>query len=372
MVLGARLHTQLIDSEIAKFRKMGLSDEETVEHPSDVHEGPGDIYDLSPLTVLLLGCVVSAIVFSVVSKVLRSTAEASRKQRKKRRLTREEEEAIIEQQVRHEREIAVEEEKEDEDNARDGEEQKRPEEEQLLDQTIDLLSVRELKERITANGGDYHDCVEKDQLKARLRELILANQDNHNNEEEDAEEQAGEDEFAGASSVAGDSQPSMSKKDLKKAEKKKKKQEQQEAWRNMLEHQRRLRELREAEDKEREEAEREEEEERRQKEKEAMKLKPTARMVTDDELVKFILEHAKKEVPLKDIPKNFSFLGDAQLQKQLERVCGNRTKLPLIIMTDHGSFLKVHEADLARLRSIVKQRGSLTLDELIPELVAMS
>ena len=262
--------------------------------------------DLSPLTILLIGSIVSAVLFSVIRRILESSKTLKPKFRKR---TREEEEALLARQVP-----------------------------QVL--------------------------AEPEQV-ANVEDEEFANEIGVEPAEED-EQGEGDDESVPAletTALPGEVPRAMTKKELYKVEKRKKKQEQQEAWRHAIDHQRRLRELREAEEREREEFEQEQDEERKRKAA-PVKAKEVISAPSDDDLLNYLHGCTSKRIMYSEICVKYPKLPKATLDEQLERVV-SKSRPEHLLLLSNGDVFKIELDDIHKLRGYVRSKGVVSAEDLL-------
>jgi hypothetical protein len=335
-----------------------------------------EVVDLSPLTILFIASFICGILFLFIKRFLASVDSRTSKKKWKKR-TREEEEAIIAAMRERDRAAAPRIEEEEEEHAAGHEQrevdaqqdaQNNEEEEKINEgadfSKIDEMTVLELKQLIESKGGMYEDCVEKEHLKDRAKDLLMheVRQGNDDDDDDGRDSELGTEESLPDHRIGG-----MSKKEIRKVEKKKKKQEQQEAWHHMIEHQRRLRELREAEDREREEALREEEEERRRKHKgpDIQPEKPKIFTLSDEALLSFLKAYPSKTIPFDHIQKEFSRIPSSQLEKQIVKICEKNQQPVLLFSPKHERVRRVDQTDLENLRKLIRVDGCMALVDVV-------
>lgn len=275
--------------------------------------------DLSPITIFLIGCLVSSMLFAIVRRIIESSASNS----KFKRRTRQEEEELLARQPQR---LVVGPQVEVE------EEEKELEDEEDNESSADEESGSEFgnneADEVVDGGGNMNQQM--DNVARR-----------------------------------------MSKKELNKIEKKKKKQERQEAWRHMLDHERRLRELREAEEKEREEFEKKQEIEKRKKRENTI---PESRNISgpgDEELFAFLANYPSKLIRQSDVTANFPYVEVKKLLEQCERVI-SRFRTCTILRLSDDQFLRIDSNDIAKLRAQIRSKGHIPLNDLVEELLACS
>lgn len=246
---------------------------------------------------------------------------------------------------------------------------------------FDKLTIAELKDLIEENGGDASKCLEKidliHEVKRSKREAQALENQNENEHTENSEEEEEENETLMGSRPVG-----MSRKQLHKSQKQKEKEERQEAWRHKLEHDRRIRLVREEEDTELErkqllrdkEFESEQAKQAKQAKQAGVKKAaplPQPAIVSDDDVARFCATSPNKLITLKMLREKFltviDWPGVMNRIATASRQNNFRGEM-LLLSPTNNQLLRVNQDDYKYLNDYVLENGSVSHVQLVEQM----